>query len=342
MFFHRQFRRIYYFLLLLLVVITGGTLGFMIIEEWSLIDSLYMTIITVSTVGFGEVSELSDYGKLFTAFLIIFSFGTFAYAVSAITVYVVNGEYKEYFKQYRTMQEVNKLRNHIIICGYGRVGHRVTQDLIDQGYDCLVVDHDPEIIEEYKEEDGFYILLGDGTNDENLKEAGIMNAHGIVTCLPNDADNIYVVLSARELNRGITIVSRATQDSSMNKLKVAGADKVIMPDSIGGTHMAALIAKPDAIEFLESIKISSKNESNIETITFTQLPENLRNKTIEELESKKITGVTIIGFRSPQGKYIINPPLETYIVPDSQLFVLGSTSQIEHFIQYYGLERDQN
>ncbi len=337
MFFHRQFRKIYYFLLLLLVVISGGTLGFMIIEEWSLIDSLYMTIITVSTVGFGEVNELSEYGRLFTAFLIIFSFGTFAYAVSAITVYVVNGEYKEYYKQYRAMQEVSKLSGHIIICGYGRVGHRVTQDLIEQGYDCLVLESDNDIVQEHKDDDGFYILHGDGTSDDNLLAAGINDAFGIVTCLPSDADNIYVVLSARELNKSITIVSRATQNSSMNKLKVAGADKVIMPDSIGGTHMAALIVKPDAIEFLESIKIGSKNESNVETITFTQLPENLRNKTIEELESKKTTGVTIIGYRSPEGKHIINPPLETVIVPGSQLFVLGSTKQIEHFNKYYGL-----
>jgi voltage-gated potassium channel len=286
------------------------------------------------------VNELSQYGRLFTAFLIFFSFGTFYYAVSSITVYVVNGEFKEYFKQYRAMKEVNKLNGHIIICGYGRVGHRVTQDLIEQGYDCLVIESDPEIVQEQKDEDGFYILQGDGTNDENLREAGIMDAYGIVTCLPSDADNIYVVLSARELNKKITIVSRATLSSSMNKLKVAGADKVIMPDSIGGTHMAALIAKPDAIEFLESIKISSKNESNVETIKFTQLPENLRNKTIEELESKKITGVTIIGYRSPEGKYTINPSLETLIVPDSQLFVLGSTKQIEHFNTYYGLESE--
>ena len=337
MFFHRHFRRIYYFLLLLAVVIAGGTLGFVIIEEWSLIDALYMTVITVSTVGFGEVNELSQYGRLFTAFLIFFSFGTFYYVVSSITVYVVNGEFKEYFKQYRAMQEVNKLNGHIIICGYGRVGHQVTQDLIEQGYDCLVIESDTEIVQEYKDDDGFYILHGDGTNDDSLRDAGIMDAQGIVTCLPSDADNIYVVLSARELNKDITIVSRATQSSSMNKLKVAGSDKVIMPDSIGGTHMAALIAKPDAIEFLESIKISSKNESNVETITFTQLPEGLRNKTIEELESKKTTGVTIIGYRSPEGKYTINPPLETVIVPDSQLFVLGSTKQIEHFNKYYGL-----
>lgn len=340
MLFNRQFKRIYYFLLLLLVVIAGGTLGFMIIEEWSLIDSLYMTIITVSTVGFGEVNELTEYGRLFTAFLIIFSFGTFAYAVSAITVYVVNGEYKEYFKQYKAMQEVRKLKGHIIVCGYGRVGYQVTQDLVRQGYDCLVLENDTAIVDEHKDDEGFYIMRGDGTNDDNLIEAGIHEAEAVVTCLPKDADNMYVVLSARELNKSVKIVSRANQRSSINKLKTAGADKVIMPDSIGGTHMASLIAKPDAIEFIEAIKVSGQHESNVETITFTQLPEALRNKTVEELESKKITGVTIIGYKSPEGRYLINPPLETVIVPGSQLFVLGSADQIEHFNRYYSLTKE--
>lgn len=340
LFFNRQFKRIYYFLLLLLVVISGGTLGFMIIEEWSLVDSLYMTIITVSTVGFGEVNELTVYGRLFTAFLIIFSFGTFAYAVSTITAYVVNGEYKEYFKQYKVMREVGKLKDHIIICGYGRVGYQVTLDLVEQGYECIVLENDPEIVEEHKDDDGFYIIKGDGTNDDNLIEAGIHNASAIVTCLPKDADNIYVVLAARELNKDLTIVSRASQRSSINKLKTAGANKVIVPDSIGGTHMAALIAKPDAIEFIDAIKISGKHDSNVETITFTQLPPSLQNKTVEELESKKITGVTIIGYKTPDGKYVINPPLETVIVPGSQLFVLGNGEQIEHFNRYYGLGED--
>lgn len=339
MLFNRQFRRIYYFLLLLAVVISGGTVGYMIIEEWTLIDSFYMTLITVSTVGFGEVNELTLYGKLFTAFLIMFSFGTFAYAVSTITAYLVNGEYKEYFKQYKAMQEVRKLKGHIIVCGYGRVGRQVVKDLMAQGYECLVLEYNPEMVAKYKDEEGYFIMEGDGTSDQKLLEAGVDHAHAIITCLPKDADNIYVVLAARELNPDLVIVSRASQSEAISKIIMAGATKVIMPDSIGGSHMASLIAKPDAIEFIDAIKVSGKNDSNVQTITFTQLPEKLRNKTVEELESKKITGVTIIGFKTPEGKYVINPPLNTVIVPDSQLFVLGSSDQIEHFNSYYGLHQ---
>jgi voltage-gated potassium channel len=337
MLFNRQFIRIYYFLFLLTIVLVGGTLGYMVIEEWSLIDSFYMTIITVSTVGYGEVAELSEYGKLFTSFLIMFSFGTFAYVISAITTYIVNGEYKVYYKQYRTMQQVQRLNQHVIICGYGRVGRQVVEDLHAQGYNCLVLEHDKELVESEKGNDDFLILHGDGTDDVLLKKASIETARAVITCLPKDADNIYVSLAARELNSNVMIVSRASSASAVSKLKRAGANNVIMPDSIGGSHMASLIAKPDAMEFIDAIKISGIHESNVTTITFQQLPSSLQNKSIGELESKKTTGVTIIGYKNDRGEYIINPSLETLITSDCKLFILGTTSQIDSFNNYYEL-----
>lgn len=333
----RQFRRIYYFVGLLMLVILSGTFGYSWIEGWGWIDSFYMTIITVSTVGFGEVHDLTANGRIFTALLIIFSFGTFAFAIGSLTAYVVNGEYRVYLSQLKRKRNLENLHDHIIICGLGRVGKQVLVDLTEQGQKCLVIESDSEIIEHNSSE--FYeMILGDSTSDELLKEAGIERAKALVTCLPKDADNIYVVLAARELNKNIKIISRASQTHAISKLKRAGATNVIMPDSIGGTHMAALVAKPDAMEFIDAIQVSGGHNSNVGTITYEQLPDAMKSKTIGDLDSKKTTGVTIIGYKTADGTHIINPGVDLVVQPGSKLFVLGSISQIDKFIEIYGVE----
>ena len=333
---YRLFSRIYYFLLLLALVISGGTVGYMVIEGWSFIDSFYMTIITISTVGYGEVSELSLYGKLFTSFLIISSFGTFAYAITSVTTYLVGGEYRKYFKQYKTMKELKKMKNHVIICGFGRVGKQVAEDLAAHNNEFIVIEKNTEIID-HEINQGITFLNGDSTNDEVLIQACIENAKAIITCLPKDADNIYVVLAAREFKNDILIVSRSSTQSAVSKLKMAGANNVIMPDSIGGSHMASLIANPDVMEFLDMIRVQGNQGANVESISFDELPKSLQNKSIKDLEAKKITGVTIIGFKSPTGEYIINPLVETLVEPGSRLFVLGNEEQIESLISHFHL-----
>lgn len=334
----KLFSRVYYFLLLLLLITAGGTIGFMIIEEWAFVDAFYMTIITISTVGFGEVNELTIYGKLFTAFLIVSSFGTFAYAITSITTYLVGGEYKRYFKEYKAMQEAKKMRNHVIVCGYGRVGKQVAQDLSARNDDFVIVEMNESVVEEEKIISDYLFLKGDGTNDETLESAGIKNARAVITCLPKDADNIYVVLAARESNKNILIVSRASFPTAVSKLKMAGANNVIMPDSIGGSHMASLIINPDVMEFLDIVRVQGYEGTNVESLSFSELPKEFQNKTIRELEARELTGVTIIGYKDPAGTYFVNPSLDTVVVPDSKIFVLGNVNQINKLIEIFDLE----
>ncbi len=334
---YKLFSKIYYFLILLLLIILGGTAGYMIIEGWSFINSFYMTIITISTVGYGEVHELTNYGKLFTSFLIISSFGTFAFAITSITTYVVGGEYKRYYKEYKMMKELKKMNDHVIICGFGRVGKQAAEDLIAHNNKFIVIERDQETIDENKNND-ITFLKGDSTNDDTLSQACIRNAKAVITCLPKDAENIYVVLAAREFNEKMIIVSRASYPSAVSKLRMAGANNVIMPDSIGGSHMASLIANPDVMEFLDMIRVQGDQGCNVETVSYSELPKSLQDKTIGELEAKKITGVTIIGYRSYKGDYIVNPPVETVVVPGSKLFVLGNPEEIKNLIQHFHLQ----
>lgn len=334
---YRLFSRVYYFILLLILITAGGTIGYMIIEEWTVADSFYMTIITMSTVGFSEVHELTVQGRLFTAFLIISSFGTFAYAITSITTYLVGGEYRQYFKEYKTMKELKKMNDHIIICGFGRVGKQVAKDLYAHGKEFIIIEQNDEIITREKENENFFFLNGDSTNDEILKNAGIESAKAVITCLPKDADNTYVVLAAREFKRNIVIVSRASTIEAVSKLKMAGATNVIMPDSIGGSHMASLIANPDVMEFIDMIRIQGDKGANIESIGYNELPERLKDKTIDELNAEKITGVTIIGYKSGDGHYVINPSGETKVQENSRLFVLGTAEQIKKVVEQFHL-----
>lgn len=324
-----------YFLGLIAFIMVGGTMGYIIIEGWGVVDALYMTIITISTVGFEEVTPLSNYGKLFTAFLIVTSFGTFAYAVTSLTRYFIGGEYKRYIKEYRVMKETGKMQGHVIICGFGRVGMQVAIDLQEAGQDFVILEKDEEVIEHWSTHEEYLFIKGDSTDDEVLDRAGIQSALAVITCMPKDADNIYVVLASREKNDNLLIVSRASFNTSVSKLRIAGANNVIMPDSIGGSHMASLISNPDVMEFLDIIRAQGTVGANMDTVTYDQLPPDLQGKTIKELDSHKVTGVTIIGFREKDGEYQINPPEATTVGPGSKLFVLGNEEQIDKFVKYF-------
>jgi voltage-gated potassium channel len=337
----KLFKRVYIFLGIIIAIVFMGTVGFMIIEGWSLLDAFYMTVITTATVGFEETHRLSTLGKLFTIFLIIISFGTFALAISSITKYIMGGDYKLNLKQYRVNKLLSVMENHVVICGYGRVGKQVADDLLSKKTKILVIDSDESQFANFPHTPDFVFLSGDSTSDEVLAQAKIDKAIAVITCLPKDADNLYVVLSSRELNNNIKIISRATHQSACAKLKLAGADNVIMPDSIGGTHMASLIANPDVVEFLDSIRSQGNEGVNIESIAFNELPTEYQFKKLKDLKVLKIrsiTNVTIIGYKTAQGDYVINPTGEEEIVPHSKLFVLGTPSQIAHLNEMLGLK----
>ncbi|MFH0864777.1 MAG: potassium channel protein [Bacteroidota bacterium] len=317
----------YAFLLLFLIEIIG-TAGYLLIEKYSLLDSLYMTVITVATVGFQELQPLSDTGKVFTMFLIITSMGTFLYAISVITTSIVDGEFRSYFKDFRVNSEIKKMKNHVIVCGYGRNGKMAAAELSSHNHPFVVIEQNRSVITEAEENGKMYFIEGDATRDEVLLKAGIKVARSLITTLPIDADNLFVVLSAKSLNQELKIISRATSDSSERKLKIAGADNVVLPEKVGGAHMAALVLKPDVVELLRHISVYETATVNLEEIYCRDMPEKYRNKTLAEIDIRNKTGANIIGFKTKLGEYIINPLPETQLIADAKLFVLGTPEQI--------------
>lgn len=332
----KLFSKIYYALGLLILIITGSTVSYKVIEGWSWLDSFYQTIITVSTVGFGEVHPLTDNGKLYTAFLIITSFGTFAYAISSITSYIVTGDYRKYFKDYKTMKKIEHLNNHIIVCGYGRVGKKTIETLRAHKESFIVLETDPKIIEKFREDGKIPYIQGNATEDETLLEAKIKNAKALITALPSDSDNLFVVLSAKELNPNLKVISRASKRSTEKKLRRAGANNVIMPDSLGGSHMAQLVSTPDVVEFLDQISIQGENEITLEGISFKDIPEGFQFKSLADLK-KEFNVCNIVGYKTVEGNYLINPSEEVEILPNSKIFVLGSPEQIKKLNDVFGI-----
>jgi voltage-gated potassium channel len=315
--------------LVMWVLIVIGTIGYMLIEDYRFLDAFYMTIITVATVGYGEVSPLSDAGRIFTSFLIITSFGTFAYAVSAITRFVVDGEFNNLFKLQKLNSAIEKLSDHVIICGYGRNGRQAAQVLKKHDKRFVVIERNPELTETLNHRFKDLVIGGDSTQDEILIKAGVLRAKALITTLPVDADNMFIVLTARNLNPKLTIISRASDDGSDTKIKIAGADNVIMPDKVGGAHMASLVMKPDVMEFIDFVTAQGGDNNNLEELTFNNIPAHLKNKTLKDLEIRNKSGANIIGFKTGDGKYVINPSADTEIIPEAKIFVLGTPDQIK-------------
>ncbi len=329
------FRRFYFIAFLLLLIFSIGVGGFMIIENWNFFDSFYMTVITITTVGFGEIHPLSSVGRIFTSFLILGTFGTFAYLISTITSLIASGELGRNIKKYKLIDQINVMENHVVVCGLGRVGIQVANDLKFAGFQVIVIEEKTEGKQDLL--NSFPSVSGDATRDEVLNQANIEKARSLIACLPNDADNLFIVLTAKAINPNLQIISRASQRSSVAKIKMAGAHHVIMPDSIGGTHMASIVSTPEVIEFLDQIRLEGQHGANIEGISFDQLPEKYRGKTLLELDLKKQTGATIVGFKSNDGTYAINPEESTRIEEKSTLFVLGNAQQIKNVNQFFEL-----
>lgn len=324
----KSYYRFYAPLLILLSVWVVGTIGYIIIDDYTFFDAFYMTVITVATVGYGEVAPLSHAGKLFTAFLIITSFGTFAYAVSSITKFVIDGEFNEFFKNRKLNATIDKISDHVIICGYGRNGRQAAQVLKKHHKRFVVIENSATLTATLNHKFSELVITGDSTQDEVLIKAGILRARAIITTLPVDADNLFIVLSARNLNKNLTIISRASEDNSDTKLKIAGANNVIMPDRVGGAHMASLVMKPDVMEFIDHITAEGGDNISLEEISFERIPDELKNKTLKDLEIRNRSGANIIGYKTAKGEYIINPSADTLVIPDSKLFVLGTPEQI--------------
>ena len=305
-----------------------GSIGYKCIDpEFSWIEAFYMTVITISTVGFREVHDLSPGGMIFTSFLIISSIGTVAYSISALTTYFVDGEYRNTFKAARLKKEIGKLKNHVIVCGYGRVGEMAVSELNDHDTTVVIIENDESRCDLLRQ-NGVLVIKGDATRDENLEKAGITTAKSLISTLPVDSENLYVILSAREKNSDMLLISRASQMNSVNKLRVAGADNVIMPDKVGGAHMASLVAMPDVVEFLDHISIQGSDSINLEEICMEQLPKNMKKSKLDEIIEHNRVGVNVVGLKRSNGEYEINPSADSELDGVCKLFVLGTSEQI--------------
>ena len=288
-----------------------------------------MTIITISTVGFKEVEPLDTESKIFTIFLILTSISIFGYFISVLTEYISNYKLFEELKFRRVQNQISKLKDHTIVCGFGRNGKQAVATLKSYNKQVVVIDNSNELINDIHFHENTLFVKGDATSDEVLLKAGVKNASSLITTLPSDANNLYVVLSARQLNKNAILISRASNESSYGKLKIAGADNVIMPDNLGGQHMATLVVTPDIIEFIDRLSVEGESTNNIEELVIEKLPEEYTGKSILDLDLRRKTGCTVIGFKTPDKEYIVNPDASLKLVPNSKLFVIGKPEQIK-------------
>lgn len=315
----------------LVLTVAVGTAGYMYLNEaYSVIDALYMTVITISTVGFKEVHPLSDLGKLFTVFLIFISFGIFGYMASAVTRFILDGVFRRNLKDYRIVRSIEKLSGHVIVCGFGRNGKQASLELMEHGENVVVVDFEESSIDKIRTFPDLLFVQGDATQEEVLEKANISEAKALITAIPNDAENVYVVLTAREMNPGLKIISRSSNSQSDNKLKRAGADNVIMPDRLGGQQMAKLVAQPDVVEFLDNILLQSTMGVKLEEVSCQGLARCFIGKSIKELNVRNRSGANIIGLKDENGGYVYNPSPELVLENNYHLFVLGNKEQVSN------------
>jgi voltage-gated potassium channel len=330
-------KKIYTAVFLLVFLLFVGVLGFKIMSNYTWVDAIYMTVITITTVGFGEVQPLDDAAKIFTVFLILTSVVILGYAITVITEYILSKNNLEELKQRKMQKKIDGFKDHIIICGYGRNGKQAAQKLLAYEKSFVVIEKDKEILEKHQY-DMMPFVLGNANEDEVLHKAGIERASTLISALPNDADNLFVVLSARQINSKLNIISRASQETSYQKLKLAGANNVILPDRIGGDHMASLVVVPDLIEFIDNLSIVGKANINIEEIPVQKLYDTAKVKTIKDLDLRKKTGCNVIGYKDSKGEYIVNPEADLELEPNSKLIVLGRPKQIHKLNSLYNIE----
>jgi voltage-gated potassium channel len=321
------------FVLVFLIIVSGIT-GYMLIENFTFLEALYMTVITIGTVGFKEVHQLSEGGMIFTIILIIFSLGILAYSLSLIAGNIIEGHLSKIIFGYKVKSKLKKMENHVIICGFGRNGRQAVSDLKKSDQKVVIIDNQEEALKEI-DQLGYAYIYGDATEEETLIRAGVYKAKALITTFPNDADNLYVSLTAKSLNEKIEVISRAANESSDRKLRLAGIDHVILPEQVGGTRMAMLVMHPDLVEFLQAIAIDGHDEHNLIELQCDNLPDQMKHVSIGDLQIRKLSGANIIGIKREDGSFDVNPSPETLITAGTKLFVLGSPDQIKKMESIY-------
>lgn len=304
-----------------------GTVGYMLIEGWGLLDSLYMTVTTIFTVGFNEVHPLSKGGTVFTLFLILGGVGAILYGLGAMMEFVIGGQLSGVFRRRVVKRQVDRLEDHYIICGYGRVGEAVAREFAAEKARFVVVDNDPESLAA-AESDGYLTVKGDAASDEVLEEAGVTKARGLISAVGSDAGNIFVVLSARVLNPGLLIIARAGTVDAVSKLQRAGANQVVSPYGIGGKRMATLMLKPLVSDYLEVVTGGGRLAFLLQEF---QLGEECCTvgQSIEELGVRKNTGASILAVRrATGGVFDTNPSPDTRLHSGDKIIAIGTPDEI--------------
>jgi len=320
------FRHLRFSIIALVSIIAIGTFGYSLVEGWSLFDALYMTVITLATVGFKEVQPLSDQGKLFTIILIISGTGMIAYTLSSLLQFTLEGQLRKILGRKKLESRISKLSDHYIICGFGRIGHLICREFQSRPMPFVVVEKDPQLVERVERE-GFMFVEGDATDDETLQAAGIDRALGLITAVTSDTDNVYITLTARGLNPKLFILARAGEEGSEKKLMRAGASKVISPYTIGASRMAQAILRPSVVDFIEIATASENLELQIEEIPIAARS-SLAGKTLIDSGVRQSMGIIIVGIKQVDGQMIFNPPPTRVIEPNSILIILGERPAI--------------
>jgi len=312
----------------LFMLLTLGAGGYMIVEGWPLLDALYMTVITLATIGFKEVHDLSDNGKLFTMLLIVFGVSTLGYLFSSMAQLMFEGQIQQVLGRKKMERRIEAIKDHYIICGFGRIGSMICRELAANQVPFVVVEHNIEVLEKI-EDDHYLYMKGDATLDETLIRAGIQRATGLVTVVTSDSENVYITLTARGLNPDLYILARSGEESTELKLKRAGANKVVSPYAIGGMRMAQSILRPNVVDFIEIATASEHLDLQMEEISIPA-GSDFAGKTLVGTGFRKETGVIIVGIKKSFGHMIFNPSPQALIDEGDTLIVLADPKSVDN------------
>ncbi len=311
---------------LLICVIFFGTFGYCYLEDMEIFESFYMTLITISTVGFGEVKPLSPGGRILTIFIIISGISLLTYTLSQIVTVFVEGELRKILGRKKMVRQLTKLRDHFIICGYGRIGETITKELVENNVPLVVIEQDAEIIEKL-EESGFLYLAMDATDEEALLTAGLMRAKGLVTTVSSDANNVFIALTARGLNPDIFILARALDYTNESKLVRAGANRVVSPYVIGGKRMAEILQKPTVVDFLDQTMMNSQLGLRMEEAVVYPTS-SLVGSSLIDSRLRQNFGVIVIAIKQSSGKMIFNPDADQILSSGDVIVVIGKKEDL--------------
>jgi voltage-gated potassium channel len=321
-------RRVLLLVLVPALLVVAGTVGYYTLEnDYTPFDALYMTIVTLTTVGYEEVHPLSTRGRAFTIFLLLGGVFTLFYTATELLRIVVSGEVQQLLGRQRMERSLAALNNHLIVCGFGRMGRYVCREFSQRGLPFVIIDRKPEALEGFVMPNGIPVV-GDATSDEVLKRAGVERARALVTVAASDADNLYITMSARLLNEKLFIVARAEGDQAEQKLLRAGASRVVTPYAIGGTKVANAVLRPNVVDFIELATATEHLDLQIEETTI-QPRSVLTGKTIRASRLRDDLGLIVVAVKKPQGHMIYTPPGEQVIEAGDTLIALGRRPQLD-------------